>query len=230
MIATLAAAFAGLVAGIVHVFSGPDHLAAVLPFTVDRPSRALRVGLFWGVGHGLGVLVLGLLFLVARAYFDVDFVSQAAELVVGFLLVGLGIWAIRKSRGIVVHTHEHEHGDEDHAHPHVHVADPTVGEASHPVEGKHDRHAHSTLGFGFVHGLAGVGHLVGAGPLIALSGAAAGAYLGSYLAGGVIAMTGFAAIAGKLVRRPSWIPRGLVTAGALSIAVGLFWVASFAFA
>lgn len=226
----IVAAFTGLVAGMVHVLSGPDHLVAVLPFAVDRPARALRVGLFWGLGHGLGVLVLGLVFLAAQAYFDLDAISQAAEVLVGLLLIGVGLWALRRSRKLVLHTHAHDHDGDGHAHPHVHLDDPTVDDATHPSQGRHAKHSHSTLGFGFIHGVAGMGHLVGAGPLVALSGAAAGAYLVAYLAGGVVAMTAFAALAGQMIRRPRWVPRGLATAGVLSMGVGLFWVASFALA
>lgn len=231
MMALVIAALTGLVAGTVHVLSGPDHLVAVLPFAVDRPGRALRVGLFWGLGHGLGVVVLGVLFLAARTYFDLDAISHAAEILVGLLLIGVGAWALQRSRKLVLHTHGHHHDEDDHhAHPHVHLGDPTVDDPAHPKKGRHDEHNHSTLGFGFVHGVAGVGHLVGAGPLVALTGVSAGAYLASYLVGGVIAMTAFAALAGKLVRRPTWVPRGLATAGVLSVGVGLFWLGSFAFA
>ncbi len=44
-------AFAGLVAGFVHVLSGPDHLAAIAPYAVDGKSRAWRTGVRWGLGH-----------------------------------------------------------------------------------------------------------------------------------------------------------------------------------
>lgn len=217
---------AGLAAGVIHVVSGPDHLAAVLPFAVSKPRHALRVGLFWGIGHGLGVLVLGLLFMVAGQAFSIDGVSQRAESLVGVLLIGLGLWAIRRSRRIVIHSHGHGHDGHSHAHPHVHVNDPTVADAHHPVVGRHERHHHSTLGFGFVHGVAGVGHLVVASPLIALSGAGAAFYLLAYLVGGVLAMTGFSLAAGSLIRRPSWIPASLALAGVASVGVGIVWLSA----
>ena len=34
---------AGLMAGFVHVLSGPDHLAAIAPYAVDGKSRAWRL-------------------------------------------------------------------------------------------------------------------------------------------------------------------------------------------
>ena len=225
----------GLIAGVFHVVSGPDHMAAVLPFAVDAPKRSLRLGLLWGVGHGIGVVALGLLFMAVRQVATVEWISHASELLVGVLLVVLGIWALYRSRFVVVHHHPHDHAVADdaqagHAHPHVHFNDPTVDEARHSVDGRHQRHHHSTLGFGFIHGLAGAGHLVVASPIIALTPAAAALYLGSYLVGGVLAMSAFAYLAGSLVRRPSWIPAALQVAGVSSMVVGVVWMTSFALA
>ena len=56
-------AFAGFLAGFVHVLSGPDHLAAIAPYAVDGKSRAWRTGVRWGLGHAAGVLGVGLLVL-----------------------------------------------------------------------------------------------------------------------------------------------------------------------
>ena len=41
-------ALTGIVAGIVHVLTGPDHLAAVAPLAVRRPKRAWLPGVRWG--------------------------------------------------------------------------------------------------------------------------------------------------------------------------------------
>ena len=226
-----AAVGAGLVAGVLHVVSGPDHLAAVLPFAVDRPRRALRMGLFWGLGHGLGVLILGALFLALREAAPVERISEVSEILVGLLLIGLGGWALRRSRLVVVHHHEHGHDhDPDHAHPHVHIADPTTDRVDHAEVGAHADHHHSTLGFGVVHGLAGAGHLVVASPLVAFGAGAAALYLSSYLVAGVVAMSLVALLAARLVRRPTWIPNALRVTGAASMVIGAFWVGSFAFA
>lgn len=225
----------GLVAGILHVVSGPDHVAAVLPFAVDKPKRALRMGVFWGFGHGLGVLILGALFLLLREAAPVERISEVSEILVGVLLVGLGLWALRRSRLVVVHHHGHDHDHDhaqghDHAHPHVHIADPTTEREDHAKVGKHAEHHHSTLGFGLVHGLAGAGHLVVASPLLAFGTGAAALYLSSYLVAGVATMSVVALLAARLVRRPTWIPNALRLTGVASIAIGLFWVTSFALA
>ncbi|MEL7371829.1 MAG: hypothetical protein AAFN74_23095 [Myxococcota bacterium] len=245
MIEIILAMATGLLAGGVHVVSGPDHLAAVVPFAVDAPKRALRLGMLWGVGHGVGVLVLGAIFVALRQVVDVEQISHWAEGLVGILLVLLGLWALRRSRLVVVHHHVHTHQEEvrqedghraegvapadkdEHAHHHVHFNDPTVGRDQHIAEGRHRFHNHSTMGFGFVHGLAGAGHLVVASPVIALGAWGASAYLLSYLVGGMGAMTIFAYGAGALVRRPTWIPHALRVAGAGSVVVGLFWMTTF---
>lgn len=136
MTEVLAAALAGVVAGVLHVLSGPDHLAAVLPFAVGGRRQALRVGATWGLGHGLGVLLLGAAAVVLRSTVDLEAVSGLAEVVVGVMLMLLGAWAIRRSRWVRVHAHAHEHDldptqhdghthpahehEHEHGHPHAH--------------------------------------------------------------------------------------------------------------
>ena len=53
--------FTGLSAGALHVVSGPDHLAVVAPLVAENPSKGFQLGFRWGLGHGLGVVILGLL-------------------------------------------------------------------------------------------------------------------------------------------------------------------------
>ena len=65
-------ALAALVAGFVHVLSGPDHLAAIAPYAVDGKTRAWRTGVRWGLGHATGALAVGLLMLAVREALPVD--------------------------------------------------------------------------------------------------------------------------------------------------------------
>ncbi|MGF1467305.1 MAG: hydantoin utilization protein A [Sandaracinaceae bacterium] len=224
------AVLTGLVAGGGHVVAGPDHLAAVLPLAAGSRSRAMAVGALWGLGHGAGVLAAALLARTLLRTLDVEAVSAWAEVAVGVLLVGLGVWALRRSRLLTVHAHrhdhdgEHGHGGERHAHVHVHVADPTVGEPEHRTRGDHQRHRHSAFGFGMLHGVAGAGHLFGVLPSLALGPAMAAAYLAAYLVGAVVAMAAFAAGVGALTATPARLPRMLAGAGVLSVVVGVVWV------
>jgi len=60
---TWAVVTAGAGAGALHALSGPDHLAALAPLSLKvrgGPGAAFRSGVFWGSGHVLGQLFLGL--------------------------------------------------------------------------------------------------------------------------------------------------------------------------
>ena len=50
----------GAGSGALHAVVAPDHLLSLGPIAIRAPSNALRVGTLWGVGHGLGTLLLGL--------------------------------------------------------------------------------------------------------------------------------------------------------------------------
>src|SRR5207249_2193668 len=104
------AIFTGLAAGSVHVWSGPDHLAAIAPLAVRRTHRAWAPGLRWGLGHSAGVGLVGLLSLWLRDLLPVNLLSTWGERTVGVMLFGIGLWALRKA--FRIHAHEHEHDGE----------------------------------------------------------------------------------------------------------------------
>ncbi len=94
----VSAVLAGLSVGAVHAVTGPDHLAAVVPMSLDTPWRGARTGLAWGTGHGAGVAVLAVIAFALRQFFVIEIVSGWSELVVGALLVLIGAWALRRAR------------------------------------------------------------------------------------------------------------------------------------
>ena len=71
--------FAGIIAAVLHVISGPDHLAAVIPFAIERKKKAWKVGLFWGIGHLTGMLFIGALFLAFKEMIPVEKISKHSE-------------------------------------------------------------------------------------------------------------------------------------------------------
>ena len=203
----------GLAAGGLHVFSGVDHLAALAPLAVEDPSKAGRTGGFWGLGHGLGVVIVGGIGLVLRSLVDITAWSAWAEFLVGFLLIGVGVWAIYRAGRIQIHEHPHVHSEESHGHVHSH--DP--GEQT---------HHHAALGVGLLHGMAGSGHLFGVLPALALPTTQAVIYLMAYLVAAVVSMGTFAYGLGVLARRSGteWITRLMYSSGVLAILVGVFWI------
>jgi hypothetical protein len=224
----LLAAAAGLAAGVAHVLSGPDHLAAVLPFTLRDRWGALRAGALWGLGHGFGVSILAALMVVLRELIDLEALSRGAELIVGVSLIAVGAWSIRQSRVMVVHSHTHDHGHGAHSHVHLHFRARATRPQVHDKPGAHARHPHAMLAFGVLHGVAGASHLFGLLPSFALGRAAAIVYLVAFLGGGLAAMAAFAFAAGRLITKDAWLPRALAFAGVASICVGGAWIFSFA--
>lgn len=103
--------FTGLSAGALHVVSGPDHLAVVAPLVAENPSKGLHLGFRWGLGHGLGVVILGLLGMLIKGWIDIESWSTMAEVLVGWLLIAVGCWSIWKNRSSNTAEHQHtEHG------------------------------------------------------------------------------------------------------------------------
>ncbi|GMH53714.1 hypothetical protein TL16_g01509 [Triparma laevis f. inornata] len=87
--------FGGLLSGGFHAITGPDHLAALLPRTLNRPFLpSSRVGLLWGLGHGVSVLMLGLCmwFMKTASGLDTYFLrlGKGLEVLVGLSLVLIG--------------------------------------------------------------------------------------------------------------------------------------------
>ena len=212
---------AGLAAGSAHVIAGPDHLAALAPIAVDRPRRAAGLGFRWGLGHGLGVIVLGALGILARSWVDVDAVSAWSEFIVGFALVVMGLWAWRRATRVVIHAHAHDHGDEGHAHLHVHTTD-----EDHDSADAHRAHSHAAFFVGLLHGAAGTGHLLGVLPSLALPPVDAALYLGAYFIAAVASMAAFGVLLGVVAakRAPETIRRIMFGAASTALVVGVVWI------
>jgi hypothetical protein len=99
------AVIAGLATGLVHVLSGPDHLAAVAPLSAERDRPQWRAGLQWGLGHTAGVMVIGLLLIWFRQLLPIDAISAYSERIVGVALLVVGAWGFLRARSRRPHVH-----------------------------------------------------------------------------------------------------------------------------
>lgn len=209
----------GAAAGFFHVLSGPDHLAAVAPLAVADRERGWLAGWTWGIGHASGVVVVAVLAVLLRALLpSIDTISAWSERVVGAALIGIGLWALRRSASIG--RAPHAHGTTSHDHLHVRRG---------PAWMQRLGHAHASFLMGVLHGIAGSSHFFGVLPALALPSLAASlAYIGAFGAGTVLAMTAFAAIVGTSsarVRIGATPQRAMMLAAAtLAIAVGGVWL------
>ena len=209
----------GALAGVVHVLSGPDHLAAVAPMAIDARRRGWVSGWTWGIGHASGVVCVAVLAVLLRDVLPIDVISAWSERLVGAALIAVGLWALRRSSRMG--STSHTHGVLSHRHLHVQEG---------PAWLRRLGHAHASFCLGVLHGIAGSSHFFGVLPALALPSLAASlTYIAAFGAGTVAAMTLFAAAVGTATVR---LPHGrlpqramMVAAATLAIAVGSVWIA-----
>lgn len=145
----------GFALGLLHALDA-DHVMAVsaLSNPADahkRPgiARVLRFSANWALGHASVLLVSGAL-LFGIGWHLPEFLQKAAELSVGVLLIGLGLfcfWQFRRQHLVIEH---HQHHGVSHTHWHIAGDVKTHGHGNHK-----GRNGHAPVFVGVVHGLAG---------------------------------------------------------------------------
>jgi hypothetical protein len=198
--------FAALLAGFLHVLSGPDHLTAIAPYATEGKVRAWRTGVRWGFGHSAGVLGVGFLLLLLRDKLGIERFSTWGERCVGVMLIAIGLWGLRKAMAA-------RRGENHESH-----------------EALHRAHGRTAFGVGTVHGLAGSSHVLGIVPALLLPSVAAGvAYLVFFGVGTIAAMGCFALAVGWIAARPA--AHGAIgqsnlmgVCSVLALGVGAFWL------
>jgi len=209
----------GLIAGAAHVVTGPDHLAAVAPMVAEKPEQGFILGLRWGIGHGLGVVLLGGLGILIKGMIEVALISQYSEALVGWLLIAIGVWTLWRSRRLVVHAHQHEHED---THDHTHEK-PSYHSHVH-VHSENEHQNKIVFGMGILHGAAGTGHLMGVLPSLVLSQLEASLYLLTYFGAAVISMAGFGWLMSKIVSKTNSIQVWVRGFAFIAIMIGGYWI------
>jgi ABC-type nickel/cobalt efflux system permease component RcnA len=250
--APLAIALLGLLLGMRHA-TDPDHVIAVTTI-LSRERRlavAARIGVVWGLGHTLTVLLVGAAIIVFKIVIPAR-LGLAMEFTVAIVLILLGLGAAAnlvrnaatrmrggssRDEGLVVHAHAHTHDGATHLHPHVHVSphedvdDAMQHDHRIPAEALPSFAARRPLlrsfGVGLVHGLAGSAAIA----LLVLSAIPqplwATLYLAIFCVGTIVGMalitTAIAAPFMVASRRAARLHQGLVTgSGLLSFGFGLF--------
>jgi ABC-type nickel/cobalt efflux system permease component RcnA len=145
-----------LLLGLRHA-SDPDHLAAVTTLIASENDdgwlrKAGSMGFLWGLGHGTSLILIGLPLVLLGRYLP-EPVQQAAETLIGGIIVFLAVrLLVRWRRG---YFHAHAHDGPVHRHVHSHEAD-----ASHEHTHRSSlRTPLSSYGIGLVHGIGGSGGL-----------------------------------------------------------------------
>lgn len=187
----------------------PDHIAAISTLVASGRERATtaaaRLGLWWGVGHAVTLLVFGIPILLAERYLPED-AQRGAETAVAALIVFLAVRLLVRWR----------HGafgalDRD-GHAHRHAV----------------RTSYGAFGIGLVHGMggsAGVGVLLLAAIPSREVAVAALVVLALFTAVSMtIVTTGFGALLG--VRGARGVAAAAPALGVASLAFGLWYAAA----
>jgi ABC-type nickel/cobalt efflux system permease component RcnA len=141
----------GFVASVAHVVTGPDHLAAVTPLAIDSRKKSWVIGLSWGLGHTMGMLLIGLLFVLFKEFLPIEAISKYSETVIGVLLIVIGCWALiriylRHSHGNRPHGHFHTQPYfYAHIHKHSHELRPVIDHEHHHDHNHTGEHNHSHM-------------------------------------------------------------------------------------
>lgn len=203
MTPALLAGLTGVVQGARHALE-PDHVTAVATVMVEAPSprRGIFYAACWGLGHAAMLIFVAGPLVALRVELP-DLLSSILELCVGVMLVWLGVRTLRGSRSTAT------------AHA-AHTA-PLLVRGRRP------------FAIGVMHGLAGSGALAALIALGAPTVATGLTCLALYAFGTVLGMVALAAAAGPVLARAGRLPKVAPVlaqvAGAVSIVVGVVWVA-----
>jgi nitrile hydratase accessory protein len=205
-----ASAALGALLGLRHAFE-PDHLAAISTLLTGERNvrRAAWLGVYWGIGHTLTLLVAGTLLVVLRTEMP-PMVADVLAWAVVLMLVGFGFRALSGSQIPKGPTHSHSYGVRPGLAP---VGPWTI--------------ARRPLIVGAVHGLAGSGALTA---LITATIPSMGSRVIYLLLFGAATTCGMAALSGLMgwpiarIGTHGVVARGVsVAVGSISIVLGLYW-------
>lgn len=118
----------------------PDHIAAVTTLVASGRERATRraaqLGVWWGMGHALTLVLFGVPIVLFEKYLP-EPLQRSAETAVAVVIVALGVRLLIRWRSGYFHLHAHT--QQRHEHDHRHAVRTPVG----------------AFGIGLVHGMGG---------------------------------------------------------------------------
>lgn len=218
---------AGIIASVLHVVSGPDHLAAITPFAVDNKRKVWKIGFSWGMGHLVGMLMIGMLFILFKNIIPVEKISEYSEQIVAIVLIGVGAWALYK----VIFK------EKTHNKPPIHAEDKIL---SYPHREENIVNNKSTVSvskktilssfiIGVIHGFAGIAHFLLLSPAFSYATKSESfQYVGGFAIGTVLAMTIYAYLLGSIAQKSSENKNLLkvirFAGGLFALLIGAYWL------
>jgi hypothetical protein len=195
-----AAILTGVSSGAVHAVTGPDHLLSLAPLAMRGERASWKVGLIWGLGHGVGTLAVGLAAATLVGSLNLEAWASVGERLAGAALIAVVLWSLLRARLAVNSPESHQ--------------------------GQHDQRG-SVFGVGLVHGVSGAFALLLLLPLaIGKTAVVQLTFLLAFALGSAAAMSLMTSWLSAASRRvsPSWLNRIRYGVSALALGLGSWWL------
>ncbi|EGZ08313.1 hypothetical protein PHYSODRAFT_526273 [Phytophthora sojae] len=93
---TLQLALTGMLFGLIHVLTGPDHLSALATLSAGSSWRSFALGVRWGCGHSIGLIVMAVLFIALDGKLDFSVLNVVTDVLVGVFMIALGVYGVHE--------------------------------------------------------------------------------------------------------------------------------------
>lgn len=222
----------GAMFGTLHILTGPDHIAAMVTISANKGYKAFLIGVQWGFGHSIGLLIIFAILLTIDD--NILEKTYVAEWIVGFFLIFLGFlgyyrtYKYYKQKTIIYNIQEETtaivpYQEQAKYKIYINKYKNYINKYKYLL----DKHKILSLITGILHGLAGPGGVLGVLPAILLNDKEkSAAYLGTFCTIGIITMGTFSALWGELSKQigKKFDIIILGTSSSLSIIIGIIWI------
>ena len=222
----------GATFGILHILSGPDHIAAIITISANKGYKAFIIGAKWGIGHAIGLLIIFAVLLTIDA--EILYKTKIAEWIVGCFLVLLGFHGFYKTRNYnkLISSYENNQFIEDNKDNEINTSEIQIDND----DNKKSMYVYIitlskekilSLITGILHGLAGTGGVLGVLPAILIENKEkSAAYLTTFCVSGIITMSIFSAIWGEISKKATRKLGKIIlgTSSLLSVIIGFLWI------
>jgi hypothetical protein len=86
----------GMLFGLIHVLTGPDHLSALATLSAGSSWRSFALGIRWGCGHSIGLVVMAVVFIALDGKLDFSVLNEVTDILVGVFMIALGVYGIHE--------------------------------------------------------------------------------------------------------------------------------------
>ena len=76
------------------IIIGPDHLSALATLSVGSSWRSFSLGVRWGCGHSIGLIIMAIIFIALDGKFNLDSINVYTDAIVGIFMIALGLYGI----------------------------------------------------------------------------------------------------------------------------------------